>query len=222
MGGPRSLFSGRLRRRPDGDVDRQEHTPALGPVLDAELVVAAQVGEDRHAVYREVVSDLGTDSEGAPLEVAKHSGLSFIGRQLHIAKADGADEQLLVQKARYGDVQMRIDAVPVVGIGVFEVVGQAGGRGELPAGRGIEIAVGAAGVDRGVSDTQVGKPVGILGTHGYVARDVGHPVVHALVPEELRRGIEIPEASEIVGSVRGQRPKPDVGGRLVPPGQERD
>jgi hypothetical protein len=55
-------------------------------------------------------------------------------------------------------VEVEIDAVAVLRVGVLEIVGEASRGGELVAGRRIEISVGAASIDRAAADAEIGKP----------------------------------------------------------------
>ena len=59
---------------------------------------------------------------------------------------------------RGAPVEMEIDAVAVLRVGIFEIVGEAGRGRKFVAGRRIEIGVGAAEADRAVADTGIGEP----------------------------------------------------------------
>jgi hypothetical protein len=59
---------------------------------------------------------------------------------------------------RGAPVEMEIDAVAVLRVGIFEIVGEAGRGRKFVGGRRIEIGVGAAEADRAVADTGIGEP----------------------------------------------------------------
>jgi hypothetical protein len=103
-------------KRGQRQINGEEHTAALGPVLHVELGVAAQVGVNRHPANVEVVADLRSDREGPALDVAERLWLPLVRRELHVGVADRADEELPVQEARDPDVEMRVDtaSIPLV------------------------------------------------------------------------------------------------------------
>src|SRR6201999_1188055 len=101
-----------------------------------------------HVAERKGISDLRPDPENARPESAKNGVLAGGVGKLLIGVAGNADEKLLGEKVGDTPVEMEVDAVLVLRIGIFEIVGEAGGRRELVAGRRIEIRVGAAGVER--------------------------------------------------------------------------
>src|SRR5690606_26944493 len=70
------------------EIDGQENAAALGPVLHAELVVAAEVGVDRRPAGVEVVADLWSDGEGPALDIAERLRLALVRRELQVGVAD--------------------------------------------------------------------------------------------------------------------------------------
>ena len=75
-------------------------------------------------------------------------------------------------------------------------------------GSRVEIGVCAANVDRAVAKANVRQPVGIIAADGNVAADIGHDVVDALVPEELRGRIEVAAAPDRVRTKAENDPSP--------------
>src|SRR5262249_26154517 len=67
-----------------------------------------------------------------------------------------------------------------------EIVGEPEHAGEFMPGLRIEIGVAAASVDRAVTDADVGETRRVIGPHRYVAGDIGHVIVNAVVPAQRR------------------------------------
>src|SRR6516162_238127 len=81
---------------------------------------------------------------------------------------------------------------------IGEIVGEAEHPRELVPGLRIEIGVAAAGVDRAMPDTDIRKTRGVVGPDRYVAGDVGHVVVNAVVPPQRCYRQDISEAGHRV------------------------
>ena len=108
-----------------------------------------------------------------------------------------ADEKLLREEVRRAPVEVEIDPVTVLRAGVLEVVGKAGNAREFVSGCRIEISVAAAGVDRAMTDADVGKPQRIIVADRSITCNINHVVVDALVPAQRRGRYDI--------SIGGQR-----------------
>ena len=54
------------------------------------------------------------------------------------------------------DIQMGVDPILVVGVGVLEIVGHVSGGGDPPARRGVEICVSRARIDSRMPNSQIG------------------------------------------------------------------
>src|SRR4029453_3604506 len=103
------------------------------------------------------VAQLRPDAEHARSERADPIAGAAVAGHLLIGIADETDGELLAQELRGGHVEMEIDTALVVGVRVFEVVGEAAdGRELVPACR-IEVGVAAAPVDRAMADPDIGK-----------------------------------------------------------------
>jgi hypothetical protein len=86
-----------------------------------------------------------------------------IGRELLIGISGRADEKLLVEELRRGEIEARVEPVGVVRLRVFEISSEAERRRELGSGPGVEIGVGAAAVDRAVADADVREGARVVG-----------------------------------------------------------
>ena len=90
----------------------------------------------------------------------------------------------MVRELRCAPIEMHVDAVLILGRLVGEIVGEAEHAGELVSGLRIEIGIAAASVDRAVPDADVGETRRVVGSDRYVAGDVGHVIVNAVVPAQ--------------------------------------
>src|SRR4029077_15989847 len=91
---------------------------------------------------------------------------------------------------------MHVDAVLILRRLVGEIVGEAEHAREFVAGLGIEIGIARAGIDRAVSDADVRHARRVIGADGYVAGDVGHVVVNAVIPAQRRDRPDITETGD--------------------------
>ena len=146
------------RREGEGQPD----VPAVGPVRGVELVVPLEVQVALHPAGREKVAELRADAGDTRLEAADVVTRAAVRGELLVEVADGADLQVLRQELRDAVVEMGVDAVLVIGVGVLEVVGEAEDCGELVPRLGIEVGVAVTGVDRAVADADVRKSIGIV------------------------------------------------------------
>src|SRR6478609_6575304 len=153
------LRSGRRNR------ERQPGAPARRAVGGIEIAVSSQAQKTLHVSQGEDISDLRTDPENTRPEPAKDRVLTGVIGDLLIGISGNADENPLRDEVRGAPVEVEIDAVAVLRIGIFEIVGKAGRDRELVSGRRIEKGVGAAGVDRAVTDAEIGKPHRIVVAH---------------------------------------------------------
>jgi len=85
-----------------------------------------------------------------------------------------ADEKLLGQEMRRAPVEVEIDTVSILRVRILEIVGEAGRSRKFVAGRRIEIGVGAAGIDRAVANTKIGKPRWAIIAGGNIAGHIDH------------------------------------------------
>jgi hypothetical protein len=90
---------------------------------------------------------------------------------------------------------MHVDAVLVLRVGIFEIVGESKRRRKFLSGRWIKVRIGAAGVDCVMPNAEIHDPVGIVGPHSQVSRDVGHEVVNARIPAHIELRDQIGEAA---------------------------
>src|SRR3984957_21354013 len=82
------------------------------------------------------------------------------------------NEELLREEVRGAPVKVEIDAALVLGIGVFEIVGQAGDAREFIPGGWIEVCVAVAGVDRAMAEADIGELRRIIFAGGNITGDV--------------------------------------------------
>ncbi len=83
--------------------------------MAVELKVGFHVHDALHVSDRKEVSELRPDAEDTRVDGTENGSGPAVRRQLRIYVADGADEYLLGQKLRRRHVQMKVDAVLVVG-----------------------------------------------------------------------------------------------------------
>src|SRR4051794_26566490 len=88
---------------------------------------------------------------------------------------------------------------------VLEIVGETErGRGFV-AGLWVEIRIGCTGIDRVVSEAEIGKSVSIVCAYWNVPGHVGHVAVHAGVPAQRKHGRRIAEADHRIACRPRQR-----------------
>src|SRR2546421_9282843 len=93
---------------------------------------------------------------------------------------------------------MHVDAVLILRRLIAEIVGKAKHAGELVPGLRIEIGVAAASVDRAMPDADVRQARRVIRPDRYVAGDIGHVVVNAVVPAQRRERPYIAETADRV------------------------
>src|SRR5262249_45988971 len=124
-----SIFSHeRLRgsglRRRGGDRERDPCGPAFRPVLDGKIPVSLQVEIALIAFgYRDDETDLRTDSNGAGLEWPQLRPRPAIARELLKEITDQSNMDVLAYELRCAPVEVEVDAVLVLQIGVHKAVG---------------------------------------------------------------------------------------------------
>ena len=89
---------------------------------------------------------------------------------------------------------MHVDAVLILRLSIFEIVGEAEHAREFVAGLRIKIGVTAAGVDRAVSDADIRQTRGLVSANRDVAGDIGRVVVDAGVPAQLENSVSDPQS----------------------------
>jgi hypothetical protein len=90
-------------------------------VLSLELPVSLQVEIALHVPDRKNVADLRADPEHARFEVAERRARAAVAGELLIGVADQADVKLLGQELRRPPVEMPVDTVLVVQVGVSKL-----------------------------------------------------------------------------------------------------
>ena len=81
-------------------------------------------------------------------------------------------------------IQMHVDAVLILGMLVFKVVGEAECRREFASGLLVEISIRAASIDRIVADTEIGNRLGSYTSGRQISRNIGHEIVDAKIPAQ--------------------------------------
>jgi hypothetical protein len=149
----------------------QPGAPARRPVSSIEIAIGSQAEETLHVAQGKDVSNLRTDAKNTRPESAEKRVLTGIVGDLLIRISGYADENLLRDEMRSTPVEVEIDAVAILRIRILEIVGEAGGGRKFVSARWIEIGIGAAGIDRAVTDAEIGKPSRIV-----IAGGAGSPM----------------------------------------------
>src|SRR6195256_4828556 len=175
-------------------------------MLGAELLVALQVeiGLMRGA-ERQNVAELRPDAEDARLEASNPIAGAAVAGELLVGVADQAELHLLGEELRRAPIQMRVDSVLVLRVGIFEIVGEAEHRREFPAGLRIEISVAPTGVDRIVSDAEIGEAGRIVSADGDIGCDISHVVMNAVIPAQIELRSEVPKPVDLIGAAARNR-----------------
>jgi hypothetical protein len=110
---------------------------------------------------------------------------------------------MLVHELRRAEIEMGVDAVLIVGVGIFEIIGDAEHCRELASGLRVEIGVAGAAVDRRMPDSDIGEPVRIVGSDRDIARQIGHVVVDAVIPLQGRLREDVSEGGQRFAALAG-------------------
>src|SRR5215469_12075910 len=114
-------LSGRCRR----DRKREPDVPAVGSILGGELPVGFQVEISLQVPDGKEVADLRAEADDARLKTADAVSGSAVTADLLIEVADNADQKLFRQELRCLPVEMKVDAILVIGGRIFQIVGKA-------------------------------------------------------------------------------------------------
>src|SRR5262245_24967202 len=187
----------RLFRRRDYECD--PGVPAVGPVLVGEFPVALEIEVTlRRGAEGNNESELRTHADHLRLEAADAIAGAAVATQLSVDVADEPDLKLLGQELRRAPIEMHVDPVLILGRLIGEIVGEAEDAGEFVPDLRIEVGVAAAGVDGAMADADVRQTRRVVGPNRYVAGDIGHVIVHAVVPAQRRDRQDISEAAHRV------------------------
>ncbi len=124
-------------------------------MVGIDLLVDLQIEIALLVAGRKDETDLRTDADDARLEIAEYGAGAAVAGDLLIDIADQPEMHLLGDEVRQSRVEVGVNAVLVLQVGILEIVGEAGDAGELPTGVRIEIGVAAAGVDRPVPEAEI-------------------------------------------------------------------
>src|SRR5215831_4218096 len=128
--------------------------------------------------------ELRADANHARLEAAHPIAGAAVATDLLVDIAHQSGLKLLGQELRRAPIEMHVDAVLILGRLIGEIVGEAKHAREFVAGLRIEVGVAAAGVDCAVPDADIRQARRVIGPHRYVAGDIGHVIVNAVVPAQ--------------------------------------
>src|SRR5215470_18800375 len=103
------------RRRRWRDREGEPRVDARRPVAGVELAVGFQVQISFHVSDRKKVSDLRTDADDARLEGTNLVARTAVTRNLIVNIADQSYEHLLGQELRRAPVEVKVDAVLIIG-----------------------------------------------------------------------------------------------------------
>jgi hypothetical protein len=96
------------------------------PVVGVELAIALEVDVSLRSSERKDVSDLRADADDAGFEGAHPIAASTVARELVVDITHGADQQLLGEKLRGAPVEVKVEAVLIIGIRIDVIMGEAG------------------------------------------------------------------------------------------------
>src|SRR5689334_16801702 len=151
------------------------------------------------------ITDLWPDAGDTRFEAADAIAGTAVARQLVVPVADETDGKLFAQELRRTDVQMHVDAVLILGVHVFEIVGEAERCRKFMPGLRIEVCIAAAAVDRVVADAEVGEPRWIVSARRQVSRQVRHEIVHARIPSHIELRDQISKTRHGIGALTRYR-----------------
>ena len=142
---------------------------------------------------------------------------------LLIGIAYKTDKQLLRQELRRCPIEMEVDTVSILRLGILEIVGEATNRRKFVAGQRIEVGVADTAIDRAMADAEIRQTFGIVGADRDVPGCVDHIIVDVVVPFQHRDRIEVAKtgdgAADVFAADRNKRPESgrqrsgQVGGR---------
>src|SRR5271154_1276206 len=113
----------------------------MWPVVVVELLIALEVQICLFISEWEDVPDLRADADDARHEGTDMVAAAAVAGQLVVHIAYRSDQQLLGKELRCAPIEMKIDAVLIVGIRINVVVGEASDCGELVSILRVEIGV---------------------------------------------------------------------------------
>src|SRR5580704_4882114 len=97
--------------------------PSLWPVLRFEIGVCLEVEIGPHVADREKEADLRTKADRHPLEAAELGARTAVGCELLEIIAGNANKHVLADELRSRPIEMGVDAVLILQIGIGKAVG---------------------------------------------------------------------------------------------------
>ncbi len=195
----------RAARRGRRNHERDPGIPAGRPVLGTEFSIALKVEIALHVSDREDEAELRADAEDLGLEASDAVAGAAIATELFVHVADHAEHEFLGHEPRCGPIEVHVDAVLILRGLIFQIVGEAEHCREFMSRLRVEIGVAGTGVDCAVADADIRQAGGVVGADGHVSGDVGHHIVHAVVPTQRGHREEVPEAPHRIVDAVGPR-----------------
>src|SRR5262249_31440882 len=140
----------------------------------------------RRGGQRNNESELRAHADHTRLEAAHPIARTAVAADLLVDIAHQSDLKLLGQELRRAPIEMHVDAALILGRLVGEIVGEAEHAREFVPSLRIEVGITATGVDRAMPEAYIRQARRVVGPDRYVARDVGHVVMNAVVPPHCR------------------------------------
>src|SRR5215469_967563 len=158
-----------LARRGVRQVEGEPEIPAAGAVRGRKFAVGFEIHIAlQAAVDGKDVADLRPHADDTRLETSQFGALATVASELVIKISDDAGMKMRVEELRHGPVEMRVDPVGVIGVGVLEIPGETKHGRSLEAAGLIEVGVAAPAVDRGMPKAEIGKARGTVVADGNV------------------------------------------------------
>ncbi len=148
-------------------------------------------------------ADLRTDAEHPALELAEPRSGAVVAGELLEQIARHADLHVLAEELRRAPVDVKIDAVLVVGVRIDEVVRGAHDDREFVPRLGVEIGVAHAAIHCDKAEAEIGESAGIIGAARDVACDIDHGVVDALIPFQCPLVEDVRESRALIAGGAG-------------------
>ena len=148
---------------------------------------------------RKKVSDLRTDANDARLEGTNLVARTAVTRNLIVDVADQSYQHLLGQELRRAPVEVKVDAVLIIGARVHKIVSEPRDSGEFVPRRQVQVSIADAAISRAVPDAEIGQTSRAVGADRDASCSIDHEIVDAFMP--LHRGLrkEVAKTSHCVG-----------------------
>ena len=126
-------------------------------ILGPKLFIAAQIRVPLVTADGEHVANLGTYGGHVRFERPHQVAAAAVGSELVVDIASNANLPVRGQELGCRPVEMRIDAVLVVGGRILEIIGEAGNSRKLVTVFLVKIGVSPTGIDSTMADAEIGE-----------------------------------------------------------------